>query len=358
MSKKIKIAIVLGLVFALAVVVAIVPGCKGTTATTTAAETTAAVTTAAETTSAETTAAETTAAAVKKLVAINVFDTSLLWQNCVDRYTALATEHGWDTISAIFNNDSQKAITNVDSFITQKADYIYFQLSDKGLEQTVQEKCDAAKIPVIFNGMEEPGFITITADNYNAGITAGKKLGEAVMAKWDGKPDMVLVAGIPSLGDLNAKRMQGMLEGFQSVVTVDKSKIVQADINEIDALKSTDLMTNVLTAHPDAKRIALLGFMDQFEVIPMINAAKAAGRLDQILATSFHISDPAAPGLLKQYPDIWIGQIDFSGNSYADKAFELIDMMEKGQAVEKKLYYTVPVWVDATNVDQLYPASK
>jgi len=102
----------------------------------------------------------------------------------------------------------------------------------------------------------------------------------------------------------------------------------------------------------------LLRWISDSEAIPMINAAEAAGRIDQILEVSIAVSDPAAPSLLKQYSDKWIGTVDFSGADYAKSAFEIIDMMEKGQAVEKKLYYTVPVWVDATNVDQLYPASK
>lgn len=288
------------------------------------------------------------------LLGISDQDTSLLWKGTTDELEKLAKAEGWRTVSAITGGDVEKGIENAQSFIAQGCKYMFFQCSDAGEMQTVQTMCNQAGVKVVMDGMETPGFVIVSGPNYDGGVLAGQHLGEAVQKDWGGQFDLLIVAGIPSLGLLNSERMDGELAGFEDEVVTPSTKIVNVD-TPIDKLQDTTIMTNTLTAYPNAKHIALLGFMDQFEVIPMINAANAAGRLNQLLMVGFLISDPSAPTLLKEYPNIWLGDTDFSAIGGAQEAWSLIMKWNSGKTVPNGIYDQAAMWIDSTNVDQYYP---
>ncbi|MDR1506487.1 MAG: sugar ABC transporter substrate-binding protein [Treponema sp.] len=292
-----------------------------------------------------------------KVVGFDAMNSNVFNSAIQDGCREMAGARGWEVMILQNDTDPEKTLRNIDSFITRQVDYIFSGVIDAGLQETIYQKCRAAGMPVAFEGLEIEGYPTVAGNNYGGGRFAGEKLAAEAKKKWNGQVDLLLMIEAAETGEVNEKRMGGMFEGVTENLDIPQNKIVWIDASVDDLLKGSTMIANTLTANPDAKRILVCNFADVVGGVGTYNVAKAANRLDQILLTGYHVADEATPGILKQIPDIWIGQVDLMGYAFAKTAFDIFDKYEAGETVEPTMYYTDFVWIDSTNVDDYYPPS-
>lgn len=263
-------------------------------------------------------------------------------------------ERGWEFVQTVNYQDAANNVANVQNLITVECDYIISYSTDIGGQETVRALCAEAGVGVVFIGLEEEGYTTVAGGNYDGGKYVGQKLVEKANEIWGGDIDLVIVNEFVEVGEINTKRMGGMVDGVKEAAPqLTDDQFVYVD-GGLDVMKSTEVASAALTAHPDAEHILCLCAVDDYQGMGCWNAATAAGRQDQILISGFHVTNPATPGLVVTYPDIWIGQADLLGSEYGKTAIQMIDAMIAGEDIEGQMWFCDYVWMDASNIGDYY----
>lgn len=263
-------------------------------------------------------------------------------------------ERGWEFMQTVNYQDAANNVSNVQNLITVECDYIISYTTDIGAQETIRSLCKDAGIGVVFIGLEEEGYTTVAGGNYEGGKYCGKKLVEKANEIWGGEIDLVIVNEFVEVGEINTKRMGGMVDGVKEAAPHPSDDIFVYVDGGLDVMKSTEVASAALTAHPDAKHILCLCAVDDYQGMGSWNAATAAGRQDQILISGFHVTNPATPGLVVNYPDIWVGQADLLGSEYGKTAINMIDAMIAGEDIEGQMWFCDFVWMDASNIGDYY----
>lgn len=263
-------------------------------------------------------------------------------------------ERGWEYIVAVNYQDAANNVQDVQNMLTVDCDFIMSYSTDIGAQNTVNDLCAQAGVGVVFIGLEEEGYTTVAGGNYEGGKYCGKKLVEKAKEIWDGQIDLVIVNEFAEVGEINTKRMGGMVDGVKEAAPELSDDIFVHVDGGLDVMKSTEVVAATLTAHPEAEHILCLCAVDDYQGHGSWNAALAAGRENQILISGFHVVNPATPGLLVQYPDIWVGQADLLGREYGNTALKMIDAMIAGEDIIGQMWFCDYVWMDANNVGEYY----
>lgn len=263
-------------------------------------------------------------------------------------------ERGWECMVTFNNQDNITTLSNIDSFITKGVDCILVYLTDLGCQQSVQEKCDAAGIPVIFIGVEAEGYILIQSNDLDAGEEMGYNVAMGAKDKWPDieTVDLVITYGDTQLGQLNTDRLEGMINGVRKVYDVPEEKYIVLD-GERDQLAVTEAVSAVLTANPGAEHIIYLGIHTMWDM-GAYNAFEAAGRLEQLAMGSWHCYSEAIVEAIKNEGDTFIGSMDLPGDQYALTAMEIMDQLAAGEEAEARVYRTGWVWLEGSNIDEYY----
>lgn len=287
------------------------------------------------------------------VVGLDILQDDSMGKQMIEAAEGFCAERGWELMTSVNDMDEVRTVSNIETFITKGVDYIMVHLVDLGVQETVQQKCDEAGIPVVFVGVIDDGFVLINSNDFVAGEVMGEKVALGAKEKWGDEPvDLVITYGISSLGKLNSDRLEGMISGVRKHYDVPDDKYIVLD-GERDSMQVTQLVSGVLTANPDAERIIYVGIHSMWDM-GAFNAFESAGRLDQLVMGTWHCYLDTLPDLMKEYPQTIIGSMDLPGGEYVTTAFELFDKMNAGETVEKDVYLTGYQWLDASNIDEFY----
>ena len=263
-------------------------------------------------------------------------------------------ERGWELVYDSADNSSEKTVTLVQNFITQECDAIYVYTVDAGTQLTVQNMCEAAGVHVAFTGLMEENCVEICDNEAAQGKAGAETLYEAAKEKWgeDFTADLIICTEATEVGDGNRIRMH---ENFIPTIC-DLAGYSEDDVEWIDCgldlLTSTSEVANVLSAHPDAEHILVGAFHDSAGGQGPLNALKSAGRDEDALIFSYHISDEVTADAIKN-EDCWYGSFYFPAESYINPLFEAFDKWKDGEEVENGFIYSQNVLVTADNIDDI-----
>lgn len=324
--KKAKIAVVLGLIVAVAVTLAVIPGCKASTteATTavTSAETTAAQTAAEETTTAEeTTAAKVHSNAAEFTKIADVVDLKSYYAtysvtceatflgkggvvtvkglpevlpkpdrrykiglalyftvdetgaNVLEGTKAAAEKIGVDLVVNDANYDQAKQDQAVEQWILEGIDGVIFYPADFNACGPILQKLYDAKIPVMCgNPPLTPSTVNsvFTIDNVQIGRDGAQLLLDTIVARGGKLEGTVVFQNIPFLHPNAATRKAGFME------VMSKQPLIK--VIELTGLTPEDhykAFEGAMQAYPD-----LIGAWGLYSsaIVGMSNAAKAAGK--------------------------------------------------------------------------------
>ncbi len=195
---------------------------------------------------------------------------------------ALAEKEGWDYIELSNNNDPAVALRNAQLFVQEGVDAVIQFNGQPSSNPAISAVLKQAGIPVVTYDIADPGMYFVGIDNLGAGIAGGEQLGELIKAEWDCNPDLVISAEGAAAGIVNEWRTGGMRTGLKNICPdIPDEKWVSFE-SQGDAAVGLPAARDLLAAHPEARRMAVVGLNDG-GVLALINAAEQLGRAEEVM---------------------------------------------------------------------------
>jgi ABC-type sugar transport system substrate-binding protein len=195
---------------------------------------------------------------------------------------ALAEQRGWDYVELSNNNDPATALRNAQLFVQEGVDAVIQFNGQPSSNPAIAQVLAAANIPVITYDIAQEGMYFVGIDNLAAGIAGGEGLGQIIKEQWDCNPDLVISSEGAAAGPVNEWRTGGMRTGLANICPdIPAEKYVSFE-GQGDAAVGLPAARDLLAAHPDAVRMAVVGLNDG-GVLALINAAEQLGRADQVI---------------------------------------------------------------------------
>ena len=110
------------------------------------------------------------------------------------------------------------ALRNADHLIRENLDLALEFQTDEAIAPEVAGRYLEAGIPLIAIDIPHPGATYFGANNYQAGLLAGRYLGRWARSQWNGRIDEVLLLELVRAGTLVHGRMSGVLAGLKETV--------------------------------------------------------------------------------------------------------------------------------------------
>lgn len=195
---------------------------------------------------------------------------------------ALAEQNGWDYVELSNNNDPATALKNAQIMVQEGVDAAIQFNGQPSSNPAISAVMKQAGIPIVTYDIADPGMYFVGIDNLAAGIAGGEQLGQIIKEKWDCNPDLVISSEGAAAGIVNEWRTGGMRTGVKNICPdIPAEKWVSFE-GQGDAAVGLPAARDLLAAHPDAKKMAVVGLNDG-GVLALINAAEQLGRADEVI---------------------------------------------------------------------------
>lgn len=221
----------------------------------------------------------------------------------------------------------------------------------------LKARTDSANIPLI------PIDIPIEGNEYFHGIPndkvgamGGELLAQAAEEKlageWDGRNLVFVQVGDNTCEPCNI-RVNSALEAARETLDIPDGNVVKLLRTEGLGDKAQTAMKDALTAHPDDVML-VIGINDGTGV-GALQAAKAAGRMDDVLVATLGADEQGRDALRNDASGALVGTVDFNpyaeGWTWVEAAIAVLEGEKFGE-------YDVTDIVTRENVDELYPSDK
>ena len=110
------------------------------------------------------------------------------------------------------------ALKNAELLIRDRVDLVIEFQTDESMAPAIAAKYDEAKVPLIAIDIPHPGATYFGANNYEAGLLAGRYLGKWARQVWNGQADEILLVELTRAGSLPASRIRGAIAGIREVI--------------------------------------------------------------------------------------------------------------------------------------------
>lgn len=195
---------------------------------------------------------------------------------------ALAEARGWNYIELSNNNDPATALRNAQVLVQEGADAAIQFNGQPTSNPAIAQVMTTAGVPIVTYDIAQEGMYFVGIDNLGAGIAGGEALGALVRDQWQCNPDLVVSAEGYGAGIVNEWRTGGMRTGLKNICPdIPEDRYVSFE-SVGDATVGQPAARDLLAAHPDAVRIAVVGINDG-GVLALIQAAEQLGRADEVM---------------------------------------------------------------------------
>ena len=110
------------------------------------------------------------------------------------------------------------ALRNAERLVRERVELVIEFQTDESVAPAIASKYFEADIPLIAIDVPHPGATYFGANNYQAGLLAGRHLARWAQARWFGKVDEVLLLQLDRAGSLVRGRMSGVLAGIREAL--------------------------------------------------------------------------------------------------------------------------------------------
>jgi ribose transport system substrate-binding protein len=120
----------------------------------------------------------------------------------------------------VVNNryNAKTAVKNAELLVRERVDLVVEFQTDEAVAPAIASLYRQADIPVVAIDIPHPGTIYFGANNYEAGLLAGRYLARWAKQHWAGRIDEILLIDIVRAGTLPASRTRGVLAGIREVL--------------------------------------------------------------------------------------------------------------------------------------------
>jgi ribose transport system substrate-binding protein len=263
-----------------------------------------------------------------------------------------AEQAGLEIISLDNRLNAKSAIANAERLVEEKVDIaIEFQTFD-AVASVVSSILQKAQIPVIAIDVPHPGAVYYGANNYEAGLIAGRALGHWARRHWNGEVDEVLLIEFLSAGRLPQLRLTGALAGIrEGLPAFPDSRVVRLEGRDTFR-QSLIKVRNYLRTHGQ-QRVLIAAINDEC-ALGALRAFEEAGALENC-AVAGHGAVLEARNELRSSQTRFIGSVAFFPERYGAALIRLAQDILARKSTPPAVF-TEHQLITAQNVDRFYGA--
>ena len=243
------------------------------------------------------------------------------------------------------------ALKNAELLIRDHVDLVIEFQTDEAVAPAIASKYREANIPMIAIDIPHPGATYFGANNYEAGLLAGRHLARWARQHWNGRVDEILLLEIARAGSLPAARVRGVLAGIREVAH-DGADWPVVSIDADGQFKTALERVRQHLRESRAERI-LVGAANDPSALGAARAFQEAGRAAQCAIVGQN-AEPDARAELREPRTPLIASVGYFPEKYGDGLIRLaVDILAR-RPVPPAVFVKHQI-ITRENVDHLYP---
>lgn len=238
-----------------------------------------------------------------------------------------ADAEGIELISLDNRYSAKIAQHNADLLVREKVDLVIEFQTDEDVAPIVAAKYREANIPLIAIDIPHPGATYYGANNYEAGLIAGRYLGRWSRDNWHSEVDEIILLELLRAGNLPRMRLTGMLVGLGSLLPAAKN----CRITYLDGDGELGPSFEAIRKHLRSTRASrlLVGAINDPSALGALRAFQEAGRSESC-AIIGHNASPEGRAELRQPKTRLIGSVAFFPERYGGDLIRVsIDILNR-----------------------------
>jgi ribose transport system substrate-binding protein len=260
-----------------------------------------------------------------------------------------------DLVVADNQLDGAVALDVADRLIEKEVDLAIEYQIDQAAGSQIMNKFNRAGIPVIAVDIPMVGATYFGVDHYRAGHMAGVALGKWMAEQWHGSFDQLLILEEHRPGALPATRIQGQLDGLQSIVSqVPPYKIIHLDSGNTTEVSQANVL-KALDNLPNQHRLAIICFNDD-AAFGAIRAARQVGREADVVIVG-QGADRNVRREIRRPKSRLIGSTAYWPEKYGARLIDVAIKILSGEPVPPAVY-NEHIFITPENIDDYYPEDR
>jgi ribose transport system substrate-binding protein len=244
------------------------------------------------------------------------------------------------------------ALRNADQLVRQGVDLVIEFQTDEAIAPAIASKYLEAGVPLIAIDIPHPGATYFGANNYQAGLLAGRHLGHWARNRWNGQVEEVVLIELGRAGSLVHARMSGVRAGLKETLreAFDACPVVSLD-GDGQFKTSLEKVRRHLRSSPG--RRVLVGAANDSSALGATRAFQEAGRAATCAIVGQN-GEPDARAALREPRTPLIASVGFFPERYGDGLLRLALDILAHRRVPPALFVRHQL-ITGENVDHLYP---
>jgi ribose transport system substrate-binding protein len=247
--------------------------------------------------------------------------------------------------------DAKIAQRNADQLVREEVDLAIEFQADEAVAPAIAGKFMEANIPMIAIDIPHPGATYFGANNYEAGLIAGRCLGRWANKHWQGDVDEIIMLEISRSGSLPQARIRGMLSALNDTMRrVESCRVVHLDGD--GQFGATLECTRRHLRTSKAKRV-LVGTATDPSALGALRAFEEAGRATDCAVVSQN-AEPEGRAEMRQPRTRLIGSVAYFPEKYGAGVIRLALDILAHKATPPAVFIKHQL-ITPENVDHFYP---
>jgi ribose transport system substrate-binding protein len=243
------------------------------------------------------------------------------------------------------------ALRNAAYLIREQVDLVIEFQTDENIAPAIASLYMEANIPFIAIDIPHPGATYFGANNYQAGLIAGRYLGRWAKRHWQGEADELLLIELQRAGSLPQARIRGVLAGVNEILRLPEScRTVSLDG---DGQFRTALERVRKHLRESGSKRVLVAAANDPSALGALRAFEEAGRA-QNCAVIGQNAEPEARTELRSPRTRFIASVGYFPEMYGDGLIRLAFDILARKSVAPAVFINHQI-ITPENVDHFYP---
>lgn len=244
------------------------------------------------------------------------------------------------------------ALRNADHLVKQNVDLVIEFQTDEAIAPAIASRYLEAGIPLIAIDIPHPGATYFGANNYQAGVLAGRYLGRWAKSRWRGEVDEILLLELARAGSLVRARSSGVLAGITETLRPAAALPPVVRIDGDGQFKTSLEKVRRHLRESKASRI-LVGAANDSSALGAARAFQEASR-DAHCAIAGQNAEPDARAELRDPGTSLVASVAYFPERYGEDLIRLaLDILARRPA--PPAVFVRHQVITAENVDHFYP---
>ena len=240
------------------------------------------------------------------------------------------------------------AVRNAEQLIRQKVDLAIEFQTFANVAPQVASRFHEADIPLIAIDIPHPGATYFGADNYRAGMIAGRALGQWAREHWNGRVDTVALLEIRAVGPMMEARLEGVLTGIREILP----ELSPSTVVRIDSGGETPGGLSATRRALKRGGRTLVGAGNDPAALGALKAIAEAGAANRCVVASQGASAEGRRELRRTGSRL-IGSVGYFPERYGEQLLDLAEQILSGRKTPPAVFVEHEL-ITRENVDRLY----